>query len=262
MPSSPSFARPLVALLAVGTLVCSAPARATDPCDFEIQADLTVGPEQIVIEDRRLGEVLVGDSGDLSIDGRAVELDAAEREAVEAWASQVQTVVPAVVDLALDAMDLGVTAVTEVFAALVDGEPPAGVREALDDVRAEVHERLGREHDVWYVREDGISGPDDAMDSIGPLVERAVAESVASLLVSLGRSLQTEDDSLAARMDAFAARMERFEADIEARVERDAAGIERRADRLCEEMTTLAEREADLRSSVPALARLRALERG
>lgn len=262
MTSLRTFGRPVAALLGAIALTFSPVAFATDQCDFEIEADLTVGPERIVIDDRWLGEVVIGDDGELEIDGEAIDLDDDQREAVEAYADQLRDVIPAVVELALDAMDLGVTAVTDVFAALVDGDPPNGVHEALEDLRADVRERLGRDEEVWYVRGDGISGTDDAMESIEPLVERAVAESIGTLLIAVGQSMRAEDGSLEERMEAFADRMERIEEDIEDRVERDADAIERQADRLCAEMEILASREEDMRDRVPELSRLRVLEQG
>jgi hypothetical protein len=258
-----TLTRPLAPLVALLAVALAPAAGAHAQCDFEVDADLTLDAERIVIDDCRLGEVVIGEAGTLAIDGREVDLDAGQRDAVEAYASQLRTVVPAVVEIALDGVEIGMTAVSEVFAALLGDEPPAAVREALAEVRAEVDAGIGRQDGVWYVKRDGIHGVDEAMATAEPAIEAAVADSVGALLIALGRSM-TEDDAgtFEARMTAFGERMEGLDAEIEARVARDAEALGARAEGLCAELRALAAREDQLRSRVAELARLRVIDRG
>lgn len=220
--------RPLVALLAALALTLPATA-AAHQCSFGIDAELEITPERVVIDDDDLGEVVIGADGELEIDGRDVALDAEQQEAVEAYADQLREVVPAVIDVAIEGVEIGIVAVTEVFAALTGGETPASVDESLKDLRADIDARLGRRDGTWYVREDGISDLDETLDSMEPLIEEAVAESVGALLMAVGQAIASGEGSLDGRMEAFSERMERMDEDIEARVEKRAEAIEARA---------------------------------
>lgn len=248
--------------LLFAALACTLPAAATaDQCRFGFDAELEIAPEQIVVEDGELGAVVFDEQGALTIDGQDVALDAAQRASVEAWASQLREVVPDVVEVAIEGVEIAVTTVSEVFAALVDGEPPASVQSALADLRADVDAGLGRQDGVWYVRRDGIEGLDETMATMEPLIENAVAESVGAILVAVGRSMQSGDGSFEDRMEAFGERMERLDEEIETRVEARAEAIEDRADALCTELRVLAAREEEMKARVPELAPLRVLER-
>lgn len=246
--------------LLLAVLACALPASvAAQQCDFGFDATLEIAPDRIVIDDEALGEVVIDEDGALGIDGRALALDAAQQASVEAWAMQLREVVPAVVEVAIDGVEIAVTTVSEVFAALVDGDAPASVQNALEDLRADVDAGLGREDGVWYVRRDGIENLDDTMTTLEPLIENAVAESVGALLVAVGRSMQSGD--FTARMEAFGERMERLDEEIETRVEARAAAIEDRADSLCTELRVLAAREEEMKARVPGLSALRVLKR-
>lgn len=259
-----SLARPLVPLLALlAVAFAPAAAGAHAQCEFEVDANLRIDAERIVIEDRELGSVVIREAGALAIDGRDVDLDADQREAVDAYATRLRTVVPAVVELAVDGVEIGVTAVSEVFAALLgDDELPVAMRETLAEVRTKVDAGLGRRDDVWYVNRDGIQGLDEALESVEPAIEKAVAESVGALLIALGRRMNEEDGSLDERMNSFGERMAGLGDEIEARVERDAEGLESKAEGLCAQFEALATREDEMKARVPELERLVVLARG
>lgn len=248
--------------LLLAVLACALPAAvAAKECSFGFDATLEIAPDRIVIDDDRLGEIVIDEDGALAIAGRELDLDGTQQASVEAWTSQLRTVVPAVVDVAIDGVEIAVTTVSEVFAAFVGGEPPASVQNALADLRADVDAGLGREDDVWYVRRDGIDGLDDTMETMEPLIENAVAESVGALLVAVGHSMQSGEGSFTERMEAFGERMERLDEEIETRVEARAEAIEDRADALCTELRVLAAREEEMKARVPELAGLRLMKR-
>ena len=251
--------RPLALLLAM--LACSLPAAAAQQCSFGIDAALEITPDRIVIDDDALGQVVMNAGGALEVDGRDLTLDADQQDAVDAYAAQLREVVPAVIEVALEGMEVGVTAVTEVFAALVGGEAPAAIDEALAELRADVDARLGRREDVWYVNRNGIANLEETMDSMEPLIENAVTRSLGAMFMALGQAMSSGDGDLSTRMDAFAARMEGLEGDIEARVEQRAEVLEARASSLCAELHALEAREAAMKSRVEALAELQVLTR-
>ena len=60
---------------------------------------------------------------------------------------------------------------------------------------------------------------------------------------------------------SFTERMANFERDIETQVEARAEAIEERAQGLCDEMRTLAEREREMQTSIPALEGLSIITR-
>ncbi|MEE4302068.1 MAG: DUF2884 family protein [Pseudomonadales bacterium] len=248
--------------LLLAAFACVLPATvAAGQCRFGFDAALDVAPAQILIEDAELGAVVIDERGTLAIDGRDVPLDTEQQAAVEAWASQLREVVPGVVEVAIDGVEIAMTTVSEVFAALVDGEVPPSVRSALADLRADVDAGLGREDGVWYVRRDGIEGLDETMESMEPLIENAVSESVGAMLVAMGRSMQSGDGSFEARMDAFGERMARLDEEIETRIEDRTEAIEARAEALCTELRVLAAREEEMKARVPELTALRVLTR-
>jgi len=232
-------------------------------CNFELDADLTITPDRIVIDDVRLGSVEITDDEALSVDGESVALDGDQRAAVSAYAEQVRAVVPAVVDTALEGAEIGISAASEVLSVFLGDEIPESIVAGLAEAREEVRARVGSEDEVWYVHRGGIHAGDgraDPTDTIGPVIERAVSESVGAMLIAAGESLQSGDGTFVERMEAFGARMERMGKEIEEKVESRVAGIEAQADVLCAEMKVLAAREEVLKTRVPELERLRVLD--
>lgn len=253
---------PAPALLLVLLLLGATGVRADDDCSYQLDADLSIAPERVEIDDPQLGRIEIGPHGELAIDGEDIDLDAGQRASLNAWATQLRQVVPAVVDIALQGVEIGVTAVSEVFAGLVGGEPPEGVRTAIANARAEVAARLGQDGDVWYLHRDGITPGEDAMADVEPLIEDAVKRSVGALLMAAGQRMASGDDSGEASLTSFSERMEHMGDEIEARVQQQSDALERKADLLCAEMRVLEAREETVRRKVPELAALRVLTRG
>lgn len=253
--------RPLAAL--VLALASFANGVEANQCRFELDANLTIRPDRIVIDDERLGLVEIDDGSVLTVDGEMVALDADQRTAVAAYAEQMRAVVPAVVDTALEGAEIGMSAASEVLAVFLGDEIPESIVAGLAEAREEVRARVGREDEVWFVHRGGIDAGDggaDPLDTIEPLVERVVSESVGAMLIAVGESLQSGDGTFAERMEAFGARMERMGEAIEEKVEDRVAGIEAQATVLCAEIKVLAAREGVLRARVPELDQLRVLD--
>lgn len=229
-------------------------------CNFELDADLTITPDRIVIDDDRLGSVEITDDEALSVDGESVVLDADQRAAVSAYAEQVRAVVPAVVDTALEGAEIGISAASEVLSVFLGDEIPESIVAGLAEAREEVRARVGSEDEVWYVHRGGIHAGEGTADPIEPIIERAVSKSVGAMLIAAGESLQSGDGTFVERMEAFGARMERMGEEIEDKVESRVADIEAQADVLCAEMKVLAAREEVLKARVPELERLRVLD--
>ncbi|HEY0179795.1 MAG TPA: DUF2884 family protein [Dokdonella sp.] len=210
-----------------------------DDCGLHSDYSLGIEPSRLVFS--RAGgdpaEVVVAD-GSLRIDGRAVALDAADRERLRTIERGVREAVPEVKTIARDAVAIVIAAVGQVSAAFA--------RDAADArASAERLARSARELDRRIADSTSFADWQDAdldrvlESAVGTLVGEVVGD-VAGRAISVALS---GDEHAAAELEARAAGLEK---DVDRAVERHSAELKRRAAALCPRLRTLARLGSEL----------------
>lgn len=200
-------------------------------CNYRLQADIRLGDESVELtdlDDRKL--VLQGDR--LWIDGEEQALNPSERRRVADYRRGIEKMVPAIGDIALSGVTLGIEAATLAVSALSGDENPDMSK--LNARMEKVAQRLRQKFDGRHLRRGMLGGDDfdaelDAeIESIAEETVRQVSGSVFSLMfTALFQPSKLE------------ARGERVDQLVEQRVERRADALERQADALCEQVEHL-----------------------
>jgi hypothetical protein len=188
----------------------------------------------------------------MRIDNKPVSLTDDQQQLLRAYSQQVRQTVPAVVDVALEGVELGLTTVSEVFYGLLDSEPPASLTNALSGIRARINEQVRREGNDVYLDAAGVSDMDDVMDTLAPEIEAAVSASLGELFSKLGSTLKDEDVSLTESIARLVHRMDNFSAELETSLQQHAKTLETKADGLCEQLEQLQLAENKFQAVIPA----------
>ncbi|HQW80713.1 MAG: DUF2884 family protein [Rhodanobacteraceae bacterium] len=192
------------------------------------------------------------DTGRLYVDGREVSVNAADHTRLMRFEDEVLGIREEAIGIALEGIELGLTAVREVNAAFEDDQDRiAAFNGRLDHIRVEM---------VKAVRSDLSHGrPTD--EEIERVVDKVVEPLVKELVSSIAANVAGDaiamalsgDESRANEIEAKAKRLERT---IEDKVEGAAKKLEARAQDLCPRVQALAKLNADFEVEVVSGAKL------
>jgi hypothetical protein len=228
-----------------------------DSCHLTIDSHVTMDAENILVTANNGDRLLLKGDNQLLVNDSPITINSRQQLLVDEYRRQLRTTIPAVVDIALEAVDIGLTAVSDVFSALVGTEPPADLRLALNNFRAEINARMA--HQGQVVRLDGnsadLSGPafDKITADLQTSLESAMASSIGTIIMGLGQSIEAGEGSLDERIKGFAQRFERLGEELEAKVKSRTGALEERASGLCDQMAELQAAEQNLQAEVPGL---------
>jgi|TARA_B100000315_G_scaffold255771_1_gene300010 hypothetical protein len=245
---------------AILTIVCLAPlAFAHDDhgqhCSVRMGHDVEVSPDAIRISDGE--QVLVQIVGDdrLYILGDEVDLDSGQEDLVSAYSNGIRSTLPVVADVILEGVEIGLTVVSKVFHGMTGSEPPSGVADAMKNIRRRAATRLKVEGAGVSIREGHLHHLDDVVDELKPEFEDAIAASIGSLVMAVGRAIMQGDGDLLERIEDFSYRMEDMGSEIEEEIGDRGDELDRKAEQMCEEMQALDDVERDVQTQIPALRR-------
>lgn len=181
--------------------------------------------------------VVVAD-GTLHVDGRRVDVDAADRRRLIEIERGVRDAMPEVKGIAREAIAIALDAVTEVSAAFAtDPQAARASAERLARAGRELDRRLA-DNDRFNEWSDG--DVDRLAESIAGTLAGEIAGNVAGQAIAVAFS---GDEKAAAELEA---RADAIEAKVERAVERRSKDLERRAEGLCPRLHALARLESEL----------------
>ncbi len=188
--------------------------------------------------------------GRLLVDGRPGSLSDADRARIARMLGEIRALAPEVGAIALEAVDIAFSALSEVADGLLDDSDATIAR--LGEARDRIEDDL---------RRDPLGTFDDRRraalvgDVVTDLVPALVGDVVQAALVAAF----TGDT---AKAEALEARAERIEREVERRIEPRARALEERAETLCARIATLDAIEEDLDYRLPDGRRLELLRSG
>jgi hypothetical protein len=84
-------------------------------------------------------------------------------------------------------------------------------------------------------------------------IEEAVASSMGSVMMIIGKAMSSGEGNFEQRMEAFGTKMERFGDNLSARMELKSAALEQRADVMCSKLHALDVIESQIQQAVPQM---------
>jgi hypothetical protein len=234
------------------TIINVAYASNTNQCDMQLRSAIRITANEIEVTGADGVPMHILDEDQLQIAEQPVGLTNTQRQLLIAYNEQVRETVPAIVDIALEGVELGMTAASEVFYDLLDAEPPVSLTKALDRIKTRVAQQVSRGDGSIYLDARGLSDLDSIMEKLEPEIEAVTTASLGEIFANLGNSLKAEDANLMENIARLAERMDGFSERLEARLQQQARTLETKADGLCQQLQDLQIAELKLQNAIPA----------
>ncbi|MGB2427072.1 MAG: DUF2884 family protein [Alteromonas sp.] len=228
----------------------------TDNCSINFSGELEFHHDvlTITLEDDR--EITFNPDGDVTINGTYLDLDYEQQTHAQNYYTHITDSMPMTVNIAVDALEIASTAVTEAFGELLgyDDELTQEFGVFFDELSVNINDHFYAEDGSFHIessRFDNDNWIDNQWEEeFDQKVEDLISKSMGRLLIAIGTEMLFSDGGDG---NAFEARMESLGASIEQRVESQAADLEVRADELCLTLSKADIAEEALRSDISLL---------
>lgn len=224
-----------------------------DHCDVESRYSTKIEAGRIAFTDDKSKQIVaILPGGTLEVDGKALNLDAADKSRVVQLDRGVRALVPEAKALAIEAVGVAFEAVGHVstaFAPDAQSARESAVRLArtAEEIKQTINER-----DVW-----GPSSDKEIEDLIEGAVGSLIGEMVGNITAQAIAVAFSGDASAVAELEARAASIE---TNVEKVVEKRARELEAKADQLCQKVQDLDRIEASVTARLPDGSALNLIE--
>jgi hypothetical protein len=252
----------IVSAVAALSILSSTSLYAHDDCDIELDAGLTLNETtleffndtQAVNSNKKVLYKIYNDHT-LIVRGQEVDLNNQQQALVTQYSTSIRAMVPRVKTIAIEGVDLALEGVNLAFNELLGKGNNVGAEltQELSTLRDEVTTRFTAEHGIT-IDENGeeILG-EEFEQRIESAVEKAVMNSMGSLLIAMGQKMLLSDDETGEDGNTFESQMESFGERMANEMETRAEKIGQKADALCSAVVDIDRLEEQLKASIPAM---------
>ncbi|KKO49515.1 hypothetical protein VT06_06715 [Arsukibacterium sp. MJ3] len=225
-------------------------------CNINFEKDLAITSQHVAITDNGTELWRINSDGKLWLAGKAVATDRDTRLLLRNYQAGIRTQTLETVALVEDALLLAADAVNSVLTELT-GEPleshPA-LQKALDKIKTSTEQVVVRSGDHIKVYGSRFDSMDEAFGKeFSQAIEEAVASSMGSVMLIIGKAMISGEGSFEQRMEAFGTKMERFGDNLAARMELKSAALEQRGNVMCSNLQALDAIESQIQQAVPQM---------
>jgi len=250
----------ILSTVAALSILSSTNLYAHDNCDIELDAGLTLNENALEFfndsgntdSDKKVLYKIYNDQT-LIVGGQEIDLNEQQQALVTQYATSIRAMVPRVRTIAIEGVDLALEGVNLAFNELLGEGNNVGAEltQELSTLRDEVATRFTAEQGIT-IDENGekILG-NEFEQRIESVVEKAVMNSMGSLLIAMGQKMLLSDDN--ADGSTFESKMETFGERMENEMQARAEKIEDKANALCIAAVDIDQLEEQLKSNIPAL---------
>ncbi|GAW96334.1 MULTISPECIES: DUF2884 family protein [Colwellia] len=233
-------------------------------CDVDLSASFTINPNAIEFlhdegendgEMRSLYKIIQGEK--LIIAKQSIALTDTQQALLRKYDEKIRQLVPQVKSVAIEGVDLAVEGVNLAFNALLGegNSVAADLTQELTKIRAQIVANLSIEDGI-YVGIDGLASEEllgkDFEQRIESVVEKAVLNSMGSILIAMGQRMVAADGE----QQSFVTRLENFSDTIEQEMTARVAKIEQKALALCLSIAEVDALEEQLKDEIKLLAHI------
>ena len=251
----------LHATLMVSALTVSSSAYAYQSCNVNLSAGFTINTNAIEFisdgesnENKRSLYKIVGGKK-LYIAEQAFTLSTTQQTLVKEYDAKIRHLVPQVKTVAIEGIDLAVDGVNVAFNGLLGegNNVAADLTKELTLIRQQVARNLSIDNGISIgvegLESESLLGK-DFEQRIESVVQKAVINSMGSILMSMGQQMMAAEGS----DQSFETRMENFAQSIEDEMTARSSIIEKKAQSLCASITELDALEEQLKTSIKPLS--------
>ncbi|MCF2948264.1 YggN family protein [Paraglaciecola aquimarina] len=224
-------------------------------CDVSLNYGVVVSPEQIRVLGKGGRTVYqVNGSKQLFVQGNWIELDQEQEYKLSQLSLGIHKVVPKMVLLANEGVELAVETIEKVYGGLVkDQESQDELQKSLKRVKTSVKEKFIRANDNFYMGPGRLEQVDELVDQeLEEQIEQAISTSVGGVLSAIG-GLVANEKSTEDKIQAIANQLESVGENIEQSIGPKAEMLKHKAKWFCNKFRELDAIEEELKSSIAAL---------
>ncbi len=253
------FIQPTLLATALTASFASSAVYAHESCNVDLSAGFTINPTTIEFLQEENGQenrslYKITDGKVLSVGGSEVSLSGSQQQLVEKYDAKIRQLVPEVKNVAIEGVDLAVDGVNLAFNGLLGegNSVAADLTKELKLVREQVATNLTIENGIT-IGVDGLESNEllgeDFEQRIESAVEKAVLNSMGTILIAVGQQMMTADGD----EQSFETRMEEFGENLEQEMNARADKIEAKAEKLCVSIAKLDVLEEQLKAEIEPL---------
>lgn len=220
-------------------------------CEPGLEGDVSVSDDEIIVSDDTGKQLIINKNNSLSVAGQTLVLGKEEQQIVREYADQVRATIPKIVAIVLEGVEIGLTAVTEVFYTFSKDGPPDALLEAIADIKGEVTQNMYQNDNRVFMRGGELRGLEPTIRKLEPALEEAVAEAVGDIFISAGNAPNDDDESFLEQIAAMGRNAQALERNIEQQLAPQIQSIKESAEELCSEVYALQAAESKLHESLP-----------
>jgi|DEB0MinimDraft_12_1074336.scaffolds.fasta_scaffold04341_3 hypothetical protein len=251
-----------VGYISMIAIVSNAYARTVNLCDWQLDGNIAVNSDYVLLTNAAGKSLKLTNNNQVFIDNQPIDVSEALKPLVAEYHQRLRITVPAIVDIALDGLEIGLTVVTDIFSSIAGTPPPASLAAAMENIRTDIATHLSRNQQTVQLNGSTTqmlnSSIDQAVDDLKPSF---IASVTGAVLMNLGQSMASGDGDLEERLDGFASRMENLSEELETKIRAKTAKLEVQAQALCVQMTALQATEMNLQAAMPALTSFAVVQR-
>ena len=224
-------------------------------CDVDLAYGIVVNKKQLRVMNESRTLVQINHKNQLFVSGKLVELDAKEQKMLIEYASGLHYVVPKMIVIATEGVDLAAETIEHVYLGLVgsDHDSYKKLHGAMKRVKMRVKEKYRYASGHYFIGPGSLESVDEFVDSeIEAQLEEAITTSVGGILsavVGVDTNRGDNDDKVAEITRQLEAMGEQLERDVAPR----ANTLRKKAEWFCRKLEKLNKTEEALRKSVPEL---------
>jgi hypothetical protein len=229
--------------------------RADFKCEVELNYGLVVNDQQIRIIDNSRTVYQINHHNQLLVEGNWIELDAKQQQALTQLAEGVHTVVPKMILLASEGVDLAIQTIEHVYIGLVGKEHDSfdELQSSLQRVKMRIKEKFIHAGDNYYMGPGTLENVDELVDrELEEQIEEAMNTSLGGILSAIG-ALVSDSASTDEKIDSLARRIENLGGKMESNIGPKADSLKQKAQWFCEQFQTLDKLEEQLRQNIVQL---------
>lgn len=242
----------LIALL----LLVSTAAQADLKCEVDLKYGLVVNDRQIRVLEESRTVYQINDKEQLIVHGEWIHLGPEAQAELYALADGIHYVVPRMIILASEGVELAVETIEHVYVGLVGREHKSydKLQSSLQRVQRRIKERFIHASDNYYIGPGKLENVDELVDEeLEEQIEQALNTSLGGVLSAIGGLVTDGSADTEQRIEELTQRLESVEQGFGATVGSKADTLRNKARWFCEKIHHLDKVEDKLRRQVPEI---------
>ncbi|MGF1685476.1 YggN family protein [Photobacterium japonica] len=218
-------------------------------CPVNVPNDIHINDKQVALYQQGTAKVVIDENNQLFINGEKMDLDAAQKKAVEAYREHVQAYLPKMAELADDGVAVANDVVTELAASLGGEEAFAGTHALINQYSEQAKAKFYPEGQFVLPADIFSTVESDWRQEFEQAMKHVSAESMAAMFAAL--TAEMKDGEL--NFTEFQQKMLDLKTRMQTTITERSKVVAKQADEVCGDVKALAEEEQKLQTLIPEL---------